>query len=89
MYLSEDFAAVCTNLECSTNYYSSGASGATAATAGTSSGGVTVVTEYNIPVSLSDHSGTVTYCHLLPAVAETLLGCKVWLTGCDLRPSMH
>ncbi|KAK7507687.1 hypothetical protein BaRGS_00001622 [Batillaria attramentaria] len=39
-------------------------------------GNAAVTTEYNIPVAFSDHTGTVSFCHLQQPVAESLLGCQ-------------
>lgn len=40
----------------------------------------TVILEYNFTVGLSDHTGTIAFCHLLSEVAESLVGCKVSFT---------
>ena len=36
-----------------------------------------IIVEYRIPVSLSDHTGTVSNCYLQPSIAELMIGCQV------------
>ena len=46
----------------------------------------TIKTQYEIMVSLSDHTGTVENCRLAENCAETMCGCKVSSTDtCSMR----
>ncbi|XP_076459835.1 meiosis-specific with OB domain-containing protein-like isoform X2 [Babylonia areolata] len=58
-------SVTCTNPDCNTGHSTN--------TTGPSSN---AMTEYNIQVALSDHTGTVNFCHLQSTLADTITGCK-------------
>ena len=65
--VTKEAGFVCTNQTCSGDPY----------TSESFDNSVSVAVEYNIVVSLSDHTGTVHFCHLQGAAAEVTLGYKV------------
>ncbi|KAL8601495.1 hypothetical protein ACOMHN_000437 [Nucella lapillus] len=76
-----EVGGTCTNPECSnTMGYSSSSGNNTMGYSSSSGNNATMsegnfTTEYNIPVALSDHTGTVSFCHLQAAAADAVFTC--------------